>query len=100
MAHDTERVRSGQYKVGEIEAHRRDPPETVGVIRGDVVNDLGCQGFGRMIGVNKSKWYVYKQREELRQYYDRSGTGVLMIAELVAERDTKGEAVDKAERYV
>lgn len=97
----SERVRSGQYEVGRVEdTPRRDPEKVIGVVKGETANELNYGGFGRVMGLSKSKWYVYEQVEHLRQYADRSGTGVLMVASLEYECDSKSDAVSKAEsRY-
>jgi len=96
-----ERIQSGQYRIGRKEvSERRDPDKTIGVIRGDVANSTRNSGFNRILGLSASKWYVYEEVEHLRQYADRSGTGVLMVVSLVKECGSKGEAVDWAEsRY-
>lgn len=96
-----ERVQSGQYVVGEKEdTRRRDPPKTIGVIKGETANETSRSGFSRIMGLSKSKWYVYEEVEELRKYYDRSGTGVLMVVSLEYECSSKSEAVSKAQsRY-
>lgn len=94
-----ERIQSGQYKVGEKEADRRDPPKTIGVIKGEVANETRGSGFSRIMGVSNSKWYVYECVEHLRQYHDRSGTGVLIVASLEHECDSKSEAVEKAKGW-
>lgn len=94
-----ERIQTGQYVIGEVEdTRRRDPPKTIGVIKGETANESRSSGFSRIIGLSKSKWYVYEEVEELRQYYDRSGTGVLMVVSLVEECNSKSEAVSEAER--
>lgn len=96
-----ERVQSGQYVVGEKEdTRRRDPPKTIGVIKGEVANETRRGGFSRILGLSKSKWYVYETVEHLREYHDRSGTGVLNVVSLEYECSSKSEAVSKAEsRY-
>lgn len=92
-----ERIQSGQYVVGHKEdTRRRDPPKTIGVIKGETANETRNGGFSRILGLSKSKWYVYEEVEHLRQYNDRSGTGVLMVASLEEECSSKSEAVSKA----
>jgi hypothetical protein len=96
-----ERLQSGQYVIGHKEdTRRRDPPKTVGVIKGETANEIKNGGFHRILGLSKSKWYVYTEQEELRQYHDRSGTGVMMVTSLEKECSSKGDAVSYAEsRY-
>lgn len=92
-----EKVQPGQYIVGEKEdTRRRDPPKTIGVIKGSVANESRSHGFSRIIGVSESKWYVYESVEHLREYYDRSGTGVLDVVALDSEYTSKKEAVKRA----
>jgi len=93
-----ERIQSGQYEVGRKEdTRRRDPPKTIGVIKGETANESTRSGFSRIMGLSKSKWYVYEEVEHLRQYNDRSGTGVLMVVSLEAECSSKSKAVSRAE---
>lgn len=96
-----ERIQSGQYVVGEKEdTRRRDPPKTIGVVKGETANETAYHGFGRIMGLSKSKWYVYETVEHLREYHDRSGTGVLNVVSLEYECTSKSEAVEKAQsRY-
>ncbi len=96
-----ERIQTGQYLIGEVEdTPRRDPPKRIGVIKGERLNNSRGGGFGRHMGVSKTKWFVYEQVEYLREYYDRSGTGVLDVVSLVSEHSSKSEAVEAAERLV
>lgn len=96
-----ERIRSGQYEIGRVDGKsHRDPERTIGVVKGEAANDMRGGGFGRIIGLSKSKWYVYEQEEHLREYADRSGTGVLDTVSLEEEFSSKGDAVEWAEsRY-
>jgi hypothetical protein len=96
-----ELIQSSHYKVGVVEdTPRRDPPKTIGVIRGDVANETGSNGFHRILGLSETKWYLYESVEYLRQYNDRSGTGVLNVATIKGEFSRKKDAVSKAEsRY-
>jgi len=48
--------------------------------------------------MSQSKWYTYSEEEHLRQYHDRSGTGVLNVVSVECEHDTKKAAVKSAER--
>jgi hypothetical protein len=101
MPQTTTKVRDGQYELGTNEdTPRREPPETIGVIRGGQVNDHRGGGFQRILGLSTSKWYVYKQVEHLRKYDDRSGTGVLNVVSLESEHDTKKAAVSAGERFL
>lgn len=94
-----ELIQAGQYLVGHYEnTPRRDPPKKIGVIRGDVANDSRDSGFRRILGLSDSKWYLYEGIEEIRQYHDRSGTGVLMVVNLVGEYSSKSDAVSAAEK--
>jgi hypothetical protein len=92
-------VRNGQYLVGEVtDTPRRDPSKKVGVIRGDVANESRDSGFQRVMGLQSSKWYLYEVEEYIRQYDDRSGTGVLIVATIKDSFSSKGDAADEAER--
>ena len=94
-----EKVQPGQYIVGEYEnTPSRDPPKTIGVIRGDVANESRDGRFHRIIGLSDSKWYLYEGIEEIRKYNDRSGTGVLMVTNLIEEFSSKSSAVREAEK--
>lgn len=84
--------------VGEKEAHRRDPKKVYGVVKGEKANNSGSLGLHAHIGLATSKWYVFEYIEYLYEYHDRSGTGVLDVMRMVAECDTKKEAVQQAER--
>ena len=97
----TGRIQPGQYVVGQYEdTRRRDPPKTIGVINGETANETRNGGFHRIVGLAKSKWYVYEEVEHLREYHDRSGTGVIRVTSLEYECGSKSAAVSKAEsRY-
>jgi hypothetical protein len=95
----SERLKPGHYRIGRIEdTHHRDPPKEVGVIKGEVANETSRAGFNRIMGLSKSKWYVYEFMEHRRQYHDNTGTGVLDVASLEFECSSKSEAVEKAKR--
>lgn len=94
-----DKIKSGQYFVRtDDDTPRRDPPKDWGVIKGKNVNNEDYGPFDRHMGVSKSKWYTYSQEEHSRQYYDRSGTGVLSVVSLECEHSSKKKAVESAKK--
>lgn len=92
-------LESGHYKVRrEEDTPPREPPRDWRVARGSVINESSREELGRHMGMSSSKWYTFTSTEYLRQYDDRSGTGVLMVADMKCEHNTKRAAQRSAHK--
>lgn len=96
-----ERVRAGQYEIGSKEPqNNREGYKTMGVIKGEAVNDIGFGPFGKFMSVTTSKWFGYEIEElRVKQRNVTTGTYLRSIASLDFECDTKKEAVSKAKSW-
>lgn len=95
------KISAGVYEVGETTGAYHDEPVTVLVARGEAINEGRGHGFGRIMGVKSSKWYVVKVTEYLAQESGvTSGTYVVDVASMESEHDSKKNAVKRAERSI
>lgn len=94
------RLEPGAYEIGETET-REGHHQSVFVLKGEYINESRSYGLDAHMDVSASKWFVVTATElSVKERGTTRGTYVVDRAKLHSKHDTKGDAVDRAERMV